>query len=207
MSKHPKEPCEVCGKLVTTIAHARAAHMLTHQKESAHIEASLTGTVSNDPKIQRDFDRAMKARAQRRKTAPDMTINAAPRTDALTEIENHLKRVGVIPEKMHCFWGDKKKHNQYIGNGYVPAIENGELTDHDENRLYFIDEAIHHAEELGPIMESRNRIEALNRKGEATIAEDGENLPDDSMKIARDVAVQKATEARERRELELMAQM
>ena len=207
MTAHPKTPCEICGRLVTTIPQFRDAHMVSCKAKAAKVEEALTGEISKDPKIQRDFDRAMKARAQRRKTAPDMIVNAAPHTDALTQIENHLKRVGVIPEKMHCFWGDKKKHNQYIGNGYIPAIENGELTDHDENRLYFIDEAIHYAEELGPIMESRNRIDALNRKGEATIAADGENLPEDSMKIARDVAVQKATEARERREAELMAQM
>ena len=216
MSGHPKEPCEICGKMVTTLPHMREKHMAIHENKSveADVEKRVVDTedmpkviVSKDKQIQRDYERAMQARETRRKSAPNILTNPVPHTDALTQIENHLRREGVIPEKMHCFWGDKKMHSQYIGEGYVPAVERGELTDHGENRLYYIDDVVHYAEEMRSVQESRSRISALNKEGESTIAEDGEQLPDDSMKISRDRAVQKAQEARERREAELVAQM
>ena len=168
------------------------------------VEKPRVQKVSNDPKVQRDYERALANRESRRKRAPDILANPVQHTDALVERENHLKAEGLIPDDMHCFWGDKTKHNQYIGEGYIPAIEKGELQDHGENRLYYIDEAVHWAEEKRAGAESRARIEGLNKEAGDTLQGEGETLSDDSMKVSRDDARAAAARAREAHEAQML---
>ena len=227
----PKTPCEFCGEEVTTHVAGRKAHQVACQMKNANTTSGDAPTitpmattppttveapkkdamkfekVSDNPQIQADYERAMKAKVSRRAAAPDIIANPVPQTDALTEIENHLIKEGIIPPNVHRFWGDKIKHSQYIGSGYVPAIEGGELTDHGDVRLYFIDEVIHYAEEKRAGLESRMRIEDLKKESNDTLAEDGESLSEDSMKIKRSDAKMAATVARERHEAEMLAQM
>jgi len=222
MSGHPKEPCEICGKEITTMVMAREAHMVACRKKHADKVAGIVNEpdtpaetevskkpekISEDPKIQADYERSLKASENRRKAAPGIVANPVQQTDALTEREIHLKGLGIITKHDHPFWGDITKHNQYISNGYVPAIEKGAYTDHGENRLYKLPKIAHYAEEKRHAAESRQRIDSQKQKGDSTIHSDNETDAEDSLRISQADAKRAATEAREAGEAEMLAQM
>ena len=182
-----KAPCEYCGEMITLQTGPRTMHVNSCKKkaEAAQTEEVIPQMSITDIELQRDVERATKIEARRRKEAPGIMASPELAPDAMSEIVRHLRNRGVLSKeqekvsvntktgddvldfKEHAFWGDETKHKLYVGQGYVPVVEDGVHVRYGDVKLYKIARIIPAAGIAQSQRESTMRLTAEVAQGKA----------------------------------------